>query len=276
MKYRIMIETTNICNASCPFCSNHLLKRKKMIMSNDIFEIIIRRIIEEKIDIEKFILHLNGEHFTDPNLIERVSRLKKTFPEALISFTTNLSLASKDTIDQIFMCGLDAITVSLNAIDEKQYNEIMGLDYKNTMMKLDYLIERNSELNKKLNISVSLVEKGNKEDVDIFVDKYKNKADVRILHMGNWIGSDNEVEYIGNRVIVSKNSCADLNEQICILSNGDFAICCFDSEGSVGLNVKNHSLLAAFNSKTYTDLRKKLSMNGTKGTICETCSFSYS
>lgn len=270
-----MIETTNICNAKCSFCSNHLLKRKKMIMDNEIFEIIIRRIIDEEIDVEKFILHLNGEPFTDPNLVYRISRLKKVFPKSQISFTTNLSLPSKDTIDKLIDCGLDSITISLNAIDEKEYKEIMGLEYKDTITNFNYLLERNRERGDKINIRVSLVEKGNKEAVDKFIDKYRECADVRILHMGNWIGCDNEVEYIGDRVSMDMNSCDDLNEQICILSNGDFAICCFDSEGSVGLNVKDTSLLEAFNSKIYIDLRNKLHNSGTKGTICETCSFSY-
>lgn len=70
-----------------------------------------------------------------------------------------------------------------------------------------------------------------------------------------------------------KIRCGDLEHQICILSNGDYALCCFDAEGMTHMNVKETPLMTAFYSKVFVNLRQKLLKLGTKDTICSTCSF---
>lgn len=270
-QYRIMIETTNICNAKCDFCANPNLKRKKMVMSDEIFNLIISKIKNEEIVVEKLILHLNGEPFTDRKLIDRIKRLKQEFPNAPIWFTTNFNLPNREQIDELIISGVDTITISINAIEKNKYEEIMGIEYEKTIKNVEYVLKKNKELGMPINVRVSIVDTGNSHIVRQFQDKYKGLAEVRVIRVGNWGGHENE-----NRIVhesIDIKSCDDLNNQICFLSNGEFAICSFDAEGMVGINIKDAGILDTFNSGEYAKLRRKLKTSGKKDSICDTCSF---
>lgn len=272
-RYRIMIETTNICNAKCEFCANATLKREKMVMSDEIFNLIVERIEDENINVEQFILHLNGEPFTDSKLIKRIRLLKEKYENVPIRFATNFSLPDENTIDDLLESGLDSITISMNAITEESYRAIMGLNYRKTLKNLEYLLEKKREKHHNIEICLSIVDLGNIEDINQFEKKYSSVADVRIMHLGKWIGKEKHEKLLENRNNYGK--CPDLWQQICILSNGDFAICSFDCEGHIGINIKNTPILKAFYSDSYEKLRKHQIKFGRKGSICENCSFSY-
>jgi len=272
-KYRFMIETSNICNARCAFCANPKLHRKKEVMPDEIFDTILSKIHVEKIDVEKFILHLNGEPFTDSKLISRIKRLKSEFKDAQVWFTTNLNLPSYEDIDDLLISGVDTVTISINSTNAEEYRKIMGLDYSRTMNNLAYLLEKNNELNNPINIRTSIVDTGADVSVDEFRKKYSNISEIRVIKMGNWGGHEHDNEIVHDNFDI--NRCEDLNTQICILSNGDFALCCFDAEGMVGKNIKDGAIMDIFNGGEYLRVRTKLKENGKEGLICDTCSFTY-
>ncbi len=243
-------------------------------MTDELFDLIIRRIQEEKIHVEKFILHLNGEPMTDIKLVKRIIKLKKEFTGVPVWFTTNFSLANESLIEELICSGIDTITVSINSVDKEQYYKIMGLDLDKTLYNLHYLLKANSQHGTPIQVRVSIVDTGNKEALEEFETMFSEKCDIRIIHLGQWIGKEVPRKLSRNENV--KNSvCDDLNKQICILSNGDYAICSFDPEGSVGKNVKETPLLEAFYSDVYSGLRKSHNETGRQGTICENCSFSF-
>lgn len=271
-KYRIMIETSNICNAHCFFCANQSLIRTKMVMEDQIFELIMYRLQKEKLGVEKFILHLNGEPFTDKKLLDRVQRIKSIWPDVPVWFTTNFSLPSHELIDRLLDSGVDCITISLNTTDKEKYKQITGLDFEKTMRNVHYLCNRNTQLGNPINIRLSIVDKGDRGEVDNFIKQYSALAEIRVIKLGRWLGKEyKKVECAKQNIY---RYCDDLYHQICILSNGDFALCSFDCEGQVHLNVKDTSILEAFHSVEYENLREE-HKKGIIGTICEDCSFSF-
>lgn len=271
-KYRIMIETSSICNARCTFCANASLLRPKAVMSDELFHLIMERLIKEEVSVERFILHLNGEPFTDNHLIERIKLLKSRFKDVPIWFTTNFSLPDHNTIDRLLESGADQITISLNAVQKEKYHEITGLDFDRTMANIRYLTERNQLKGSPLKVRFSIVDCGKEEDVEEFRRSYSGMGEIRIIKLGRWIGK--ESVQLPQRAQNLHRRCDDLHHQICILSNGDYAICSFDCEGQVALNVRDVPILEAFYSKAYEDLREALK-GGIVGTMCENCSFSY-
>ena len=271
-KYRIMIETSSICNAKCTFCANSTLIRPKMQMPDDLFYLIVKRLIEEDISVERFIMHLNGEPFTDQQLIERIEFLKKKFVNVPVWFTTNFSLPDKKTIDRLLVSGVNQITISLNAVEKEKYHEIMGLDFERTMSNIEYLMKKNRQMGNPLHVRLSIVDYGEKEEVEKFQQRYSDIAEIRIIRLGRWIGKDGVL--LPERSQNLHRYCDDLYHQICILSNGNYAICSFDCEGQVPLNVQGTSILEAFYSEVFEKLRRA-HINGIDGTICENCSFSY-
>lgn len=271
-KYRIMIETSSICNARCSFCANAGLLRPKAVMTDELFHLVMERLIREEISVERFILHLNGEPFTDSRLIERIRLLKDTFAGVPIWFTTNFSLPNDKTIDELLESGADQITISLNAVEKERYHEIMGLDFERTMSNIRYLMEKNQMMGSPLKIRFSIVDCGDEEEVEVFRSRYEGMAEIRIINLGKWIGKESAL--LPERSQNLHRHCDDLHHQICILSNGDYAICSFDCEGQVALNVRDVPILEAFYSKAYEDLREA-HKGGIAGTMCENCSFSY-
>lgn len=272
-KYRIMIETSSICNARCEFCSNPTLLREKKIMEDETFNLILRRLEEEKIKVEKFILHLNGEPFTDKKLIERIRTLKEKYADVPIWFTTNFSLPNEEKIEELLTSGLDTITISLNAAEQERYQKITGLNFERTTKNIEYFVRRNKELGNPIHIRMSIVDCGEESGVEEFKKKYSEMAEIRIIKLGKWIGK--EPGKINHKRQNIHRYCDDLHHQICILSNGDFAICSFDCEGQVHKNIKDCTILEGFYSEEYEKLRAQ-HKETILGTMCENCSFSYS
>jgi sulfatase maturation enzyme AslB (radical SAM superfamily) len=87
--YEIMIDVSSVCNASCYFCPNKSMIRKKGIMTDDIFNLIIERVRSEDIHPPIFVLYQSGEPLTDRKLLDKVRLLKAQFPSSKVSFTTN-------------------------------------------------------------------------------------------------------------------------------------------------------------------------------------------
>ena len=94
--YEMQIETSSFCNAKCSFCPNSTLKRKKNFMTDEIFNLIIKRAKDEKLKIERFILHLNGEPLTDKKLAKRIKIQKQELCKNC-SFSQRRSLYSHNT-----------------------------------------------------------------------------------------------------------------------------------------------------------------------------------
>ncbi len=273
--YRIMIETSSICNARCKFCPNPTLIREKKVMEERIFDQIIARIKEEKITVEKFILHLNGEPLTDPRLMERIQKLKSNFPHVPVCFTTNFALGGKEITKKLIASGLDAITISINSVNSNKYTQIMGgLDFEVTKRNLEYLLAKNREAGFPILVRVSIVDTGDREEVEQFKRLFADECEIRVLHLGQWIGEEMPGGLHPNNHALAR-PCGDLEQQICILSNGEFALCSFDAKGSVGLNIGDTKILDGFYSEPYTSLRRAHQIGGRKGTVCENCSFSF-
>lgn len=269
-KYEFQIETTSFCNAKCVFCSNPTLKRRKGTMTQEIFEKIIDRIKSENISVSKFILCLNGEPLMDKELFKRIRRLKAEFPDAFVEFTSNFALADIDVINNIFDSRLDRIICSLNSIDAVEYRKIMNLDFENTINNIKCLLKAKKELDSKLEVCLSIVEtEDNSGEIEKFKELFDTQADIRVLKLGQWVNGKKEKPVIHDRGGV----CGILYRTVNILSNGDFALCCFDSEGIVGKNIMNTDIQTAWKTDVFNSIRKWHLKNGKTNKECINCSF---
>lgn len=275
----VMIEATNYCNAQCSFCSNPRLKRKKQHMSQDIFNLVVQRLCEAKIEPERFWLHCLGEPLLDPNLFEKVHILKNKFPNSWVGYTSNFSIASDTIIQNILNSGQDYIIISLNAIEPDEYKKIMGLDYEKTIRNIKRLIEEKSKCLSEIKITISFVDTyKDQKMIDNFLKIWKDyDVEVRILREGEWI--EDSISYIDcdeTKKIrhISRAVCGQLYEEICVLSNGDYALCCFDAEGALdGASVYNMSIEEAVRIPKKINLCNAMLYLGKTNGICENCSF---
>jgi MoaA/NifB/PqqE/SkfB family radical SAM enzyme len=257
-RFGFMIETSSICNARCTFCPNGSLSREKGIMTDEIFNLIISRIETEGITPSNFDLFLVGEPLIDKKIFDRIKLLKQHFPESQVRITSNFSLANSDIVHQLLNCGLDTINISLNSASLAGYRNIMGLDYAVTIDNIERLIKLRNEMNSRLKISLSMVLcKDNIGEEEKFIKMWINKVDsLRLQRASEWGGKVKGHERTRYNLNKFFFPCNEIFERIPILSNGDFAICCQDPEGKVGLNIATNQILRAFNSLAFQSLRQ--------------------
>ena len=252
--YGLMIELSSVCNARCVFCPHPTMEREKRIMDDDLFELIVSRIIEEKIRPTLIDLFNVGEPLTDRSLFQRIRRLKAAFPSAKVAMTTNFALATPGIIDELLASGLDSIQISLNAASRESHREIMGLDYDKTVRNIEMLLERRKATKSPLYVKLSFVVcEQNRSQTRDFMQTWKNKVDcVWFQRAIGWGGAvDIRSPFTG-----SPYPCNDLFERIVILSNGEFALCCQDYRGLIRSNVRDTPILAAFQSKPFEKIRE--------------------
>ena len=72
----------------------------------------------------------------------------------------------------------------------------------------------------------------------------------------------------------NKNGGEDADiKSICFLSNGDYALCCFDPEGIIGLNVNDTKIRDYLKSKQLNKIKRVQFLMGTINKECLGCSF---
>lgn len=273
--YIFAIEVSSFCNAACVFCPNCFMKRKKSIMRMEVFNKIIERIKEEKIQPQFFNLTGTGEPLLDKDLFEKITTLKKNFPGVTVFFPSNFALADENIINKIVASPLDNISISLNASNPREYKKIMKLDYKKTIGNLKKLIAYRNKMKSKLRISLTVaLSPSNKKNVKKIVEKWDKKVDeINFNWVHNWAGSiKNGVE----ESVAPKYPCRLLFEQIVIQSNGNVPLCCVDYEGRVvGGNIMRDKILDAFYADNLNRIRKLHRNNKiNQFSMCSSCRFS--
>lgn len=275
-RYTIAVEVSSWCNAKCSFCPNSFMKRKKEIMTMEIFNKMVERIVDEGIQPKQFNLTGTGEPLLDKNLFKKIDILKETFPEAEVFFPTNLCLATNEVIKKIVDSKLDFISISLNADNKKDYFKIMRLDYNRTINNLERLIRLRNKKHKKMRIYLSVAANPiNKKSINSFVRRWQPLVDgVNINWVHSWAGAVKDVGI--TKSVSPKYPCRSLFEQIVIQSNGDIPLCCVDYEGRfVGGNVMKNPILETVNNGVIGKIKSK-HLSGKTGKIkmCADCRFS--
>ncbi len=272
-KIKFMIELTSLCNSKCFFCPYINMKREKKSMSDEIFFKIINRIKEENIIPVYFELWNVGEPFLDKKIFERIKLLKKNFPNVPVKISSNFEILDIAMIEKLLDSDIDFINISLNAVDKKTYNDIMGLDYDKVINNVNTLINLKKKRKKKIKICLSMIIYNTKfYDIIKFLLKYSFKVDtIKLQKATNWMTKVNTESKIYKKTR-KVYPCNEIWEKIPILSNGEYALCCQDSEGIIKKNVMKESILEVFYSEFYDNVRKiHLNENLQNFEMCKNC-----
>lgn len=271
------VEVSSLCNARCFFCPHHKMKRKKTIMSNQMFGLLLKRIKEEKIRPKYFNLTGTGEPLLDKDLFNKIKMIKNVFKNTLVFFPTNFFSGDKNVVDQLMESDLDQIIISLNAGNAVDYKKIMGLDFKKTIGNLNHLLRERKKMSKKLIVSLTVAANPiNSNGVYGFIKKWSPKVDdISINWIHSWAGamSSNNGEAKVSRY---RYPCRSLFEQVVVQSNGNIPLCCVDYEGSlVAGNIKRDKILDSFYSEKLERVRREhVGGKIEKNRMCRNCRFS--
>jgi hypothetical protein len=240
---QLQLETTNVCQADCVFCSYTQMTRPKGTMPMPLF----RKIVDDAVAIpliENITLTGLGETLLDRHLVERIRYIKALRPHLAVDLYTNGNLLKPATTDALIAAGLDG-------------REIMHLDdFDQVLGYLDYALQAIKGTRTRIIVkgvaSKDLMEIG---EHDAFLDRWggdHTKGGAAYLHLeGNWAGA------MGQKMRTTpRNACHRAFGQIMVLWDGRVSLCCFDGFGEVILgDLATQTIREVYNGERATGIR---------------------
>ncbi|UCD13338.1 MAG: SPASM domain-containing protein [Thermoplasmatales archaeon] len=283
------IQTINLCNGSCIMCPLvQNSKKESMVMSNRLFEKIIKEISQEQLKFTYINLFLQNEPLMDKDIFKKIGLIKKISGGKIkTGLVTNGTIFSNEKIKELEKSKIDEIIFSLDALTEETYTKIRpGLNFKDVLKNIENVID--SGYDKYLAVKFVL-QKDNILEFDDFKKFWKKKGiPIQISYLNNRSGDLNTYDdlclkkrdfpilvnltnYIGRKMF---RGCSTPLITFNILYNGDVILCCDDYSKKMILgNVNDSSIKEIWNSKKYQKIREILySREYKKIPVCCTCS----
>lgn len=278
---QLHLATINTCNASCHFCTYASPENTlpKGVMSMDLY----RRIIDDAASIpqiDSVAFSALGEPSLDRFLVERVAYARKMRPDwtpfEVYTNGTNMTPAKFDALRD---AGVDSVTFSVNAVNPKQHEEIMGLKgmFGKVVANARYATENHQG---KVDVLVKAVRDDKHFTMEDQVRFYltwgmRLRPDLmpghgQVVWMCNWAG---EIPLVDGRVIEPNSSCGRALQQLSVLWDGKVTMCCFDPLNTFPLgDLSKQTIREVYNSEKYVTFREDHDNNqAAKYELCAKC-----
>jgi len=297
MKFNlIQIQTTGTCNARCEMCpyKDSWFIDNHGIMTDDLFNKILYNIKEEDPNCKGRICpYLMNEPFADPKMLDRIDKIKKVFPNAILEVSTNTELLNTNKINKLveLLGPKDKIVISHHGTDKESFENTMHINYEKC---LDNAIELIRSVDGKTPIAI--------QDMAISIDgkfRYHSPREIKrywngifennnlswnnvwlsTLEFHNRAGNVNMEEWGYDKVVrkIDKThpfSCKKLYHTLNVLWNGEVVLCCMDymHETPFG-NLNKQSIYEVFKSLKWKKLYDQCTGNieSPDDFICKRC-----
>lgn len=175
----IFVDPSDRCNFRCKFCptgDSELMKkacRPLQPMNFELFKKIVDDICQFEKPIKVLRLYKDGEPLLNPRFVEMVKYAKSKKCAERIDTTTNASLLNPTLNLQIIEAGLDRINISIEGVNEKQYEDFSSfkINYEKLIANIRHLY--NNRKNCEIIIKIcgdTLTEDEKKKFYEIFGD----------------------------------------------------------------------------------------------------------
>jgi len=287
----VHLETTNYCNQKCIMCCHPTMVRKPI----HIEESLAIKAIDECAKMQTWFIHFFffGEPFINKATLDYM-KYAKSIGVRRVSTTTNLTLISKEEIENLVDSKIDSIHVSFEGLDRESYKKIRKTDhYEKVIENLEYLLSyREKQKSEFPWLSLTYVRT---TETDEEIEKYKQQWAPRVndIHISPQFEYRNGSE-TGERRQEIKNTqtgrndgnimfyepkdrvpCRQLWTRLVVLSNGELVPCSQNIDGELSLgNIKEISMHEAWTGSEMADLRMQHISNkytGKRGLTCEVC-----
>lgn len=273
--FNLQIENTNLCNAKCVMCPHTIMKRKAKIMSQKDFEKIVDNAMSFR-SIKRLTLTGFGEPFCDRGIIKKIEYVNRKYPQIKIDIYTNASLLDEKIARELIKTKVDRITFSINGT-EKNYRNIMGLNYDNTRKNVLFILKLRKEMKKPFLANVSLmILKENERDINSFINFWRPYSDsVRVYAPSDWAGTLGGI--IKHPSFKNRRwPCFTLWSSITVDVDGNVIMCCRDYESRVKFgNLLKQDIEEIRKSKKFQELLKYQLDYSFSTPICEKCDNSF-
>ena len=269
----LSIETTNACNARCVFCAYPDMKRPKQIMSQEVFEDVVRQYVDmggRAVNLTPIV----GDPLIDP-LFERRLEVLRGYPqiEEVVFFTNAIELDAAKAKTILGYGNWLRMTISIAGTDRESYADLMGVDKFNKVRAnvVSFLRVSLSDRNSRHHSVVFKTPHGSdalKKDNSPFlheINEYAEKGACQIFFhdtMDTWAG-EIPVERLESRGFTIRRPshrsapCALLYYMPTVLADGRVNACaCRDVEASLIIgDVGEDSLEDIWNGEPLQEIR---------------------
>jgi len=273
----IQLETSGRCNAKCTFCPHEQLDRKSQVMSDALYEKIIREASAIPAgSAVKFILNVVNEPFMDQKIFERIALLNREIPHATIGIYTNLNVMPPRFFEKLKeVRRLTYFNISFNAANKAEYEETMRIDFNRTVSNIRKLLTENRTQGYFASpVALSRISSLDERDAR-FVEEctqvfsgfeYGRDFILECKSRANWLGQNSSSQ----TSIPFLEPCNQwLN--ISVLCNGIVPHCCMDARGDFPFgNANEQSILEIYNSPRFRNYRRTVAARETTYP-CNTC-----
>jgi len=286
----VKIEISPRCNYRCGFCALRTREiQPKWDMDFRLFQRITREMREAGVE-EIGVFYL-GESFMNPRLlVDCIAWTKQELRFPYVFLTSNASMAFPEAVEACMQAGLDSLKWSVNAADEAQFEQIMGVSGKLFHRALDniraahglraaggfktglYASSIRYDGEQQLRMEALLREK-----VLPWVDRHYW---LPLYSMGAF--ATQREEQLGYRPTAGNQGrigalreplpCWSAFTEGHVTAEGRLSACCFDATAHWTMGDLNEMpFMTAWHSDNFTRLRAAHLKKDVRGTVCENC-----
>ena len=283
------VEINNSCNHKCYFCQNPTMTRSRTVMDHEM----VLRVIQEGIDavVKKISFYSGGEPFLNRNIAVYVKEAKTAGYE-YIYLSSNGGKATSSRILSVLEAGLDSMKFSINAGNREIYKLVHGVDEFDAVIEnVQRVADYRNRVNPDLRLFVTFVETDlNKDSFSDLKFKLEHLVDEVVVYPFLVSGTPlkkrtekdgSERPYIGYDSTDRRESwnqrrlklpCYQLWNYLNVTVEGYISACCSDYNNDLIVgNLHKSSLLEAWHSEEFQNLREAHIKREVKGTMCDGC-----
>jgi len=272
MIWGLRVETTNVCNANCIFCAYQYQKRKKKLMSEEMY----KKLVD---DFNAMgggplgLVPIAGDALLDPKILSRIEYARQLPNITTISIITNCINLNGVGARDLLGSGLNSISLSTSGFDlamhEKIYRSKKAAKMKENVIEL---LTLNQEMGKPCEISIGLRTSQSLQEVmsDAEFGQVGQLSDeVGInYYFDDWAGAIKAGDLLQGMklrpfsllILRTKAPCWMLYGGLAVLSDGTVAMCgCQELEGDSELvlgNIMDKSLVDFYQSEQVRRIRE--------------------
>jgi MoaA/NifB/PqqE/SkfB family radical SAM enzyme len=286
----VKIEISPRCNYRCGFCALRTREvQPKWDMDFDLFKRITREMREAGVE-EIGVFYL-GESFMNPRLlVDCIRYLKRELTMPYVFLTSNASMSFPEAVEECMKAGLDSLKWSVNAADEKQFEEIMGVSgrlFERALgnVKAAHAVRARGGYKTGLYASSIRYDGEQQQKMEALLDaKVRPYVDqhywLPLYSMGVFATQrERELGYrptAGNQgrigALREPLPCWSAFTEGHVTAEGRLSACCFDATAHWTMGDLNKvSFMDAWNSEVFVKLRAAHLRRDVRGTVCEQC-----
>ena len=286
----VKIEISPRCNYRCGFCA---LRTREVQPKWDMDFTLFKRITREMRDagVEEIGVFYLGESFMNPRLlVDCIAYLKGKLGVPYVFLTSNASMAFPEAVDECMKAGLDSLKWSVNAADELQFEQIMGVAGKlfyNALDNIKAAWDLRREKSYETGLFASSIRYDGVQQVKmetLLVERVRPYVDTHywlpLYSMGAF--ATQREEQLGYRPTAGNQGrigalreplpCWSAFTEGHVTAEGKLSACCFDAKATWTMgDLTQQSFMQAWNSPAFVKLRAAHLKKDVCGTVCEQC-----